>query len=60
MKSINNNRIYSNRIAQIATLIKPGSFVIDIGTDHAHLPIALIKNNICQKYWQLMQIKSRY
>ncbi|NLJ95478.1 MAG: SAM-dependent methyltransferase [Clostridiaceae bacterium] len=49
MNSITNNRIYSNRIAQIAALIEPGSFVIDIGTDHAHLPIALIQNNICQK-----------
>ena len=33
------------RIEAIASLVPNDAFVLDIGTDHAYLPIYLIKNN---------------
>ncbi|MGI6580055.1 MAG: class I SAM-dependent methyltransferase [Saccharofermentanales bacterium] len=39
----------SKRIAALIRWIRPDSFVIDVGTDHAYLPIALIDRNITQK-----------
>ena len=36
----------SNRIKTIASLVDAKDFILDIGTDHALLPIFLIKNNI--------------
>jgi len=38
-----------NRLKMIADMIPIGSKVCDIGTDHAYLPIYLMKNDICQK-----------
>lgn len=37
----------SDRLRLIAGLIKKGSLVADIGTDHGYLPIFLIKSGIC-------------
>ena len=36
----------SNRIKKISSLLNSNDIVLDIGTDHALLPIYLIKNNI--------------
>lgn len=38
----------SHRLDTIASCVKAGSSVIDVGTDHAYIPIYLIKNNIVQ------------
>ena len=38
----------SPRLLAIANEIKKGSIVLDVGTDHAFLPIYLIKNKICK------------
>lgn len=37
------------RLYSIVQLIPRGSIVADIGTDHAHIPIYLVKENICPK-----------
>lgn len=37
----------NNRLRTIASMIKKGMVVADIGTDHAFLPIYLVENNIC-------------
>ncbi|MEG1506568.1 MAG: class I SAM-dependent methyltransferase, partial [Bacilli bacterium] len=37
-----------SRIISLACLVDKDSSVLDIGTDHAYLPIYLIKNNICK------------
>ena len=39
----------SKRLQTIADFVKKNSVVADIGTDHAHIPIYLIKNNIIDK-----------
>lgn len=36
----------SARLRAIADLIEPGTTVVDIGTDHAYLPIFLVQNSI--------------
>jgi tRNA (adenine22-N1)-methyltransferase len=38
-----------SRLKMIADMIPIGSKVCDIGTDHAYLPIYLVKKGICQK-----------
>ncbi len=38
--------MYSFRIKTIASLIDKDEVVLDVGTDHAYLPIYLLKNNI--------------
>lgn len=38
----------SPRLLEIAKLVPINSRVLDIGTDHAYLPIYLSKNNICK------------
>lgn len=37
------------RLSQIASYIKPGESVCDIGTDHGYIPIYLCQNNITDK-----------
>ncbi len=37
----------SSRLQACADLVRPGGTLADIGTDHGHLPIYLLKNNIC-------------
>jgi tRNA (adenine22-N1)-methyltransferase len=39
----------NKRLGQVAKYILPGSIVVDVGTDHAYLPIFLIKNNIASR-----------
>ena len=39
----------SNRLQTIASLVKTGSRIADIGTDHGYVPIYLIKNKIASK-----------
>ena len=41
--------MFSLRLKTIASLVKKDAKVLDIGTDHAYLPIFLYKNNLCQK-----------
>ncbi len=36
------------KLKTIANLINQNDYVLDIGTDHAYLPIYLVKNNICE------------
>lgn len=39
----------NNRLVSIASLVRNNSIVLDVGTDHAYLPIYLITNKICKK-----------
>ena len=39
----------SLRLKTIASLVKKDAKVLDIGTDHAYLPIFLQKNNLCKR-----------
>ncbi len=38
-----------NRLSACASLVRHGSLVADIGSDHAYLPIYLIENGICPR-----------
>lgn len=38
----------SKRLSQIAAFVRRGSFVADVGTDHAYLPIYLVQKGIVQ------------
>ena len=38
----------SNRLQSIADFIDPCNSVLDIGTDHAYLPLYLISQNVCK------------
>lgn len=35
------------RLQKVAALVRPGSRLADVGTDHAHLPTALVRQGIC-------------
>jgi len=37
----------SARLAAVASLIPPGSRLVDVGTDHARLPVFLLAEGIC-------------
>jgi tRNA (adenine22-N1)-methyltransferase len=37
----------SERLRAVAQQVLPGSVVVDVGTDHAYLPIYLVKQEIC-------------
>ena len=37
----------SARLAALAARIRPGSRLVDVGTDHAYLPIYAVQQNIC-------------
>lgn len=39
----------SARLQACADLVRPGNVAADIGTDHGHLPIYLLKHNICSR-----------
>ena len=41
----------SMRLEEIAKRVLPGAIVIDVGTDHAYLPISLIERGICSKVY---------
>lgn len=38
----------TDRLLSIASLVRRGSYVIDVGTDHAYLPIHLVENGIAR------------
>ena len=38
----------SNRLSAVASLVKPGSAIADIGTDHGYIPVFLCKAGIIQ------------
>ena len=37
------------RLKTVAALVRPGSRVADIGTDHGYLPVYLVKEGICPR-----------
>ena len=39
------------RLETIATMVPKGCILADIGTDHAQLPIMLVKNGVCEKIY---------
>ena len=41
----------NRRLAKIASMIKKGMITADIGTDHAFLPIMLVRDGICEKVY---------
>lgn len=38
----------SNRLSAVASLVKKGSHIADVGTDHGYLPTYLLKSNIAK------------
>lgn len=39
----------SPRLRMAADLIRPGAVVVDVGTDHAYLPVYLVENGFCPR-----------
>ena len=37
------------RLSACVSLVEKGSFAADVGTDHAYIPIWLVKNNVCSR-----------
>ncbi len=41
--------VLDDRLMLIASMVRDGAVPLDVGTDHAYVPIYLIKNNICKR-----------
>lgn len=41
--------VLDDRLLLIASMVREGAVPLDVGTDHAYVPIYLIKNKICKK-----------
>lgn len=41
--------VLNERLKMAADMVKHGSLLVDIGTDHAYLPVFLVKNGCCPK-----------
>lgn len=39
----------SKRLETICSLVTPGNRAVDVGTDHAHVPIRLLQDGICER-----------
>lgn len=39
----------SKRLETICLMVTPGNRVLDVGTDHAHVPIRLLQDGICER-----------
>ena len=50
----------SERLLTIASLVKQGSVVADIGADHGQLSIYLVENNICSKVFAVENKEGPY
>ena len=42
-------KLLGPRLQAIFDAVRPGAVVADIGTDHAHIPIALVQEGMCEK-----------
>ena len=40
--------VLDDRLLLIASMVREGAIPLDVGTDHAYVPIYLIKNKICK------------
>lgn len=49
ISTIGDNMELSLRLLKIASMVEPCECLADIGTDHAYIPIWLIKNEICKR-----------
>ena len=47
MESIQNMSPLDGRLALAASMVRKGSVVCDVGTDHAYLPIWLLRSGVC-------------
>lgn len=45
---MNGNIILTPRLKKASEMVREGTVVADIGTDHAYLPVYLIKNGLCK------------
>ncbi len=41
--------VLDDRLLLISSMVRDGAVVLDVGTDHAYIPIYLIKSGICKK-----------
>lgn len=40
---------FSARLMEVKNMLDPVPLLIDVGTDHAYLPIRAVSENICKK-----------